>query len=65
MGEVYNAFKSGDIDLIVAKKADSQEICFIPDDDYVKFLKEKAEKLDEAIIELCIVYNLIYNLLFI
>jgi len=27
------------LDLIVAEKPDSQEICFIPDDDYVKFLK--------------------------
>lgn len=29
--------------LIVAKKPDSQEICFIPDDDYVKFLEENME----------------------
>lgn len=27
-------------DLIVAKKPDSQEVCFIPDDDYVRFLEE-------------------------
>ncbi len=26
--------------LLIAKKPDSQEICFIPDNDYVKFLKE-------------------------
>lgn len=28
--------------LPVAEKSDSQEICFIPDDDYVKYLKEAA-----------------------
>ena len=31
--------------LAAADRGDSQEICFIPDDDYVKFLSENAEKL--------------------
>ena len=29
-----------DHNLLIAQKPDSQEICFIPDNDYVKFLKE-------------------------
>ena len=29
-----------DLDLVVAEKPESQEICFIPDDDYAGFLKE-------------------------
>jgi tRNA-specific 2-thiouridylase len=29
------------INLPVSEKTDSQEICFIPDDDYIKFLKER------------------------
>ena len=32
-----------ELDLIVADKPDSQEICFVPDDDYGKFLKENAD----------------------
>ncbi|MCI9177550.1 MAG: tRNA 2-thiouridine(34) synthase MnmA [Clostridia bacterium] len=32
-----------DYDLKVAHKKDSQEVCFIPDDDYGKFLKEKVK----------------------
>lgn len=31
--------------LIVAQKPDSQEICFIPDNDYGRFLEENLEKL--------------------
>ncbi|MBP2649380.1 MAG: tRNA-specific 2-thiouridylase mnmA [Firmicutes bacterium] len=31
-----------EIGLAVADKPDSQEICFVPDDDYKKFLEEKA-----------------------
>jgi tRNA-specific 2-thiouridylase len=35
--------------LLIAKKPDSQEICFIPDNDYVKFLKEHMnEKIKEG-----------------
>ncbi|MBP2652972.1 MAG: tRNA-specific 2-thiouridylase mnmA [Firmicutes bacterium] len=33
-----------ELDLAVAEKPDSQEICFVPDDDYKKFLAEKAPK---------------------
>ena len=32
------------IDLRVSKKHDSQEICFIPDNDYAKFINENATK---------------------
>lgn len=32
------------IDLDVASKPDSQEICFVPDDDYAKFIKEETGK---------------------
>lgn len=32
-----------DAGLIVARKKDSQDVCFIPDGDYVKFLKEYAK----------------------
>ena len=32
------------IDLRVAKKPDSQEICFIPDNDYGRFISENSEK---------------------
>ncbi len=31
-------------DLIVARKSDSQEICFVTDDDYARFVKEHTEK---------------------
>lgn len=31
-----------ELDLIVANKPDSQEICFVPDDDYAGFLEENA-----------------------
>lgn len=34
-----------EIDLQVAHKADSQEICFIPDHDYAKFIEENAESV--------------------
>ena len=34
-------------DLEIAQKKDSQEICFIKDDDYQKFLKEHMHKLPE------------------
>ena len=34
--------------LVVAKKKDSQEICFIPDDDYAKFLQENGSKIKEG-----------------
>lgn len=33
--------------LLTAKKPDSQEICFIPDDDYVSFLKQKGKLKSE------------------
>lgn len=33
------------MDLINAKKPDSQEICFVPDNDYVGFIKRHIEKL--------------------
>lgn len=32
-----------ELDLVVAEKPDSQEICFVPDDDYAGFLKENAD----------------------
>lgn len=32
-----------EIDLDISKKGDSQDICFIPDDDYVKYLTEDLE----------------------
>ncbi len=31
------------LDFVVARKPDSQEICFIPDDDYVRFLRDQLE----------------------
>lgn len=34
--------KAAQLDLKVANKPESQEICFIPDDDYKRFLKERA-----------------------
>lgn len=34
--------------LEVADKSDSQEICFIPDNDYSKFLKDKMNKLPKS-----------------
>ncbi len=33
--------------LLTAKKPDSQEICFIPDDDYAKFLINKGKLKSE------------------
>lgn len=35
------------IELRVANKPDSQEICFIPDNDYTKFIRENTEKTIE------------------
>lgn len=35
-------------DLIVAKKKDSQEVCFIPDNNYVKFLQEKGNSNEKS-----------------
>lgn len=32
------------IDLSVANKPDSQEICFVPDNDYAKFIEENSDK---------------------
>lgn len=32
------------LDWFIAKKSDSQEICFIPDDDYIGFIKKNAVK---------------------
>ena len=29
-------------DLIVAEKKESQEICFVPDNDYVRFIKHNS-----------------------
>lgn len=38
-----------DHNLLIAKKPDSQEICFIPDNDYVKFLKQNIDdKIQEG-----------------
>lgn len=31
------------LDFVVARKPDSQEICFIPDDDYARFLRDNLE----------------------
>lgn len=36
------------LDFVVARKPDSQEICFIPDDDYARFLRDN---LDTPIVE--------------
>ncbi|MGD8426051.1 MAG: tRNA 2-thiouridine(34) synthase MnmA [Balneolaceae bacterium] len=33
----------------VAKKPDSYEICFVPDDDYRRFLKDRVEGLEERV----------------
>lgn len=33
-----------ELDLSIARKPDSQEICFIPDDDYAKFVRENTDK---------------------
>ncbi len=33
-----------DIDLLVANKPDSQEICFVPEDDYAGYIKEETGK---------------------
>ncbi|HEX6981845.1 MAG TPA: tRNA 2-thiouridine(34) synthase MnmA [Balneolaceae bacterium] len=33
----------------VAKKPDSYEICFVPDDDYRRFLKDRVEGLEEKV----------------
>ncbi|WP_088186485.1 tRNA 2-thiouridine(34) synthase MnmA [Desulfosporosinus sp. FKA] len=34
---------AGDLGLGVANKPDSQEICFVPDDDYASFVRERAK----------------------
>ena len=34
---------AGEIGLVVANKPDSQEICFIPDHDYAKFIEENSD----------------------
>ncbi len=33
----------------IAQKKESQEICFIPDDDYRRFLKENVDNIDEIV----------------
>ncbi len=33
-----------DLDFSIASKPDSQEICFIPDDDYARYVTENATK---------------------
>ncbi|ADV60754.1 tRNA (5-methylaminomethyl-2-thiouridylate)-methyltransferase [Isosphaera pallida ATCC 43644] len=40
--------KARDWNLPVHSKADSQEICFIPDHDYVKFIRERRPNLETA-----------------
>ncbi len=37
-----------DLDLPVHDKPDSQEICFIPDDDYLRFVRERRPDLETA-----------------
>jgi tRNA-uridine 2-sulfurtransferase len=37
-----------ELDLPVHDKPDSQEICFIPDDDYLRFVRERRPGLDSA-----------------
>lgn len=37
-----------ELDLPVHDKADSQEICFIPDDNYLRFVRERRPGLDSA-----------------
>lgn len=37
-----------DNDLLVARKKDSQEICFVPDDDYAGFLKKNVKELPKS-----------------
>jgi tRNA-specific 2-thiouridylase len=32
---------AGEMELVVAEKAESQEICFVPDDDYARFVEER------------------------
>jgi len=34
-----------ELDLVVANKPDSQEICFVPDNDYGKFIKERVSNI--------------------
>lgn len=36
-----------DINLLVANKPDSQDICFIPDNDYAKFIHENSDQIIE------------------
>ena len=36
--------KARDLDLATAKRPESQEICFVPDDDYARFLTDRAPK---------------------
>jgi tRNA-specific 2-thiouridylase len=43
--------------LPVAGKRESYEICFIPDNDYTRFLKEKVEGLEESVAGGAIVHN--------
>lgn len=38
---------ASELDLIVANKSDSQEICFVPDDDYTNFLKDNVEGIEK------------------
>lgn len=41
---------AGEFDLTkVAKKPDSYEICFVPDDDYRRFLKDRVDGLEERV----------------
>ena len=40
----YIRNKAEEFNLPVAKKKDSQDICFIPDGDYIKFIFERSEK---------------------
>ena len=39
---------AAEIGLDVANKPDSQDICFIPDGDYSKFIRENSENIEEA-----------------
>ena len=41
--------KAAELDLVVAHKSESQEICFIADDDYERFLKEMVPGLAEKL----------------
>ena len=39
---------AGDTGLEVEKKKDSQDICFIPDGDYAKFIRENSDRVSES-----------------